>query len=210
MVQKLYLALFIGLAGFGTVVGYRLMKADITAEAYRKRLVSLSHDYEDLRQDFNTAVSRTAVTELVVRDGAVGVEVRTIDGGRRMIATPYVAGTQVYVEYVVVDGRLWIRRVFDDRTAPEKGVVIDPKFAQIDWDAPSVAVSKAVSRRLTEGRWVVSVTGDGSLGLTRREGPVELVPNPVVREYEPLTDPVDPDLGEVGPVDVLRHAVGGD
>jgi len=210
MTQKLSLAMFAVLFAVAGVVGYRLIKADITAEAYRERLTQLSDDYEDLRENYNTAVTRTAVTELLVDEETVCVVVRTIDGRERKVMTPYAPGTQVYAEYMVIDGRLWIRRVFDDKTAPEKGVVIDPNLAEIDWDAPQVKVSKAVSRRLDPGRWVVSVTGDGSLGLAPSEAPVTLVPNPEVGEFEPSTEEPAKDIDKVGPADVLRHAVQGD
>jgi len=148
--------------------------------------------------------------ELLVEHGSVCVVVRTIDGKQRKVTTPYAAGTQVYVEYVVIDGRLLIRRVFDDKTAPQKGVVIDPQLVEIDWDSPKVRVSKAVSRRLDAGRWIVSVTGDGSLGLTKTDKPVELVPHPEIGEFEPSTRRPAKDIDAVGPADVLRHTVTGD
>lgn len=49
--------------------------------------------------------------------------------------------------------------------------MIDPVLERINWQAPGLAVGKAVYRRLDEGRWVVTVTGDGSLGLARQDEP---------------------------------------
>ncbi len=210
MTQKIALTLFAVVLALSCVVAYRLIKADVTADAYLERLEALTDDYEDLRQDYNTAVSKTAVTELLVEDGVVCVLVRTADGKERRIATPYAAGAQVYVEYMVIDGRLWIRRVFDDRTAPEKGVVIDPDLASVDWDSPKVAVSKAISRRLTEGRWVITVTGDGSLGLAESARPKTLEPNPPIGSFEPKDEAATNDVESIGPVEVLRHAVSGE
>ena len=110
---------------------------------------------------------------------------------------------------MVLDGRLWIRRVFDDRTPPEQGVLIDPALAQIDWNEEQTAYGKATYRALSPGRWVVSVTGDGSLGLARSpdDAPAELAPPPPVRDYEPIEAALDASLRELGPGEVLRALV---
>src|SRR5690606_19499101 len=105
----------------GAMVGYRLVESKITADIYRDRLVTLSEDYETLRRTYNEAVRRTAVTELLVEGDTVCVVIRTAAGVLRKIATPYSPDSEVYVDYVVVDGRLWIRRVFDAHTPPEQG-----------------------------------------------------------------------------------------
>jgi hypothetical protein len=83
-------------------------------------------------------------------------------------------------------GRLWIRRVFSNDVPPERGVVINPLVDDVDWDSDNARYGKAIYRRLGEGRWVITVTGDGSLGLKRVEGePVQLSPPPPVRDFEP-------------------------
>ena len=124
------------------------------------------------------------MTELVVEDGKLAVAIRDAGGAIRTIETPFDPSREIYVDFVVLDGRLWIRRVFDDRTPPEQGVLIDPALAQIDWSEEQAAYGKATYRALAPGRWVVSVTGDGSLGLTRAargRAPAELAPPPPVR-----------------------------
>ncbi|MCP4007050.1 MAG: hypothetical protein GY725_22955 [bacterium] len=47
---------------------------------YRARLALLSQDYESLRERYGTLVRETAVTELVVRNGALSVSIRTAQG----------------------------------------------------------------------------------------------------------------------------------
>lgn len=190
-------------------VGYRLVKSQITAEVYRDRLVALSHEHEQLRQTYNAAVRKTAVTELWVAQGKVDVAIRTSEGLVKRMETACDPSHEVYVDYVVLDGRLWIRRVFDAGTPAEQATVIDPKLGDIDWTAPNATVGKAVYRKLTDGRWVITVTGDGSLGLSKVEGdlPVELAPSAAVTEFDPVETEVDQRWEQVRLTDVLRRAV---
>jgi len=192
------------------VVSYRLMRTAIEADIYRQRLSDLADRYNDLRTTYNRAVRRTAVTELLVEDGEICVSIRTAEGEIKRIATPYRAGAEIFVDYVVIDGRMWIRRVFDSDTSPNGGVVIDPKLAQVDWDELHAASGKAAYRKLDEGRWVVTVTGNGSLGLVKREGSSdELVSPPSVRDYPPTMDQINSDIAQIGTVDVFKRAMGG-
>jgi hypothetical protein len=160
-------------------------RARLSAAVYARRLEALCADYERLRQDYNRAVSRTAVTELRVSEGAVKVIVRTADGATREFATACRPDREVYADYVVLDGRLWIRRVFDADTAPAAGTLIDPALAGVPWAADESTVGKAVYRKLAEGRWLVTVTGNGSLGLERapRDAVVQLSPAPPVADF---------------------------
>ncbi|MDJ0852761.1 MAG: hypothetical protein QNK04_30700, partial [Myxococcota bacterium] len=99
-----------------------------------------------------------------------------------------------------------IRRLFDEDTPPGEGMVIDPRLAHVDWEATEGSFGKAAYRSLGEGRWVVDVTGDGSLGLTRREPDdvVDLSPPPPVREYDPIEAEVRDALGSIGPGEAIR------
>jgi len=186
----------------------QLLRTGLAADVYRARLEQVVGDYEALRGQYNQAVRRTAVTELIVADGRLSVAIRDAGGGIRTLETPFDPSREIYVDFVVLDGRLWIRRVFDDRTPPEAGVLIDPALAEIDWSAEGAAYGKATYRALAPGRWVVSVTGDGSLGLTRaREGvPAELAPAPPVRDFEPIESELGAALRELGPAEVM-HAL---
>ena len=105
-------------SGMAGVFGYRYLRADVEAEVYRDRLRALAEEYESLRGTYNEAVRRTAVTELLVHDGRLRVRVRSVAGVLREIETPFDPRQEVYVDYVVMDGRLWIRRVFDAWTPP--------------------------------------------------------------------------------------------
>lgn len=198
------LLVVLGVAGWA---GFRLTQAHLRAEVYAHRLKELSQQYEQLRGQYNEAVRRTAVTELVVADGELTVHVRTAEGVLKTVPTELDPSQELYVDYLVLDGRLWIRRVFDDRTPPARGVVIDPELSSIDWDSPRVAHGQAVYRRLDEGRWVVTVTGSGALGLTRvaDEAEVELSSPPAVRDYEQIEAEVADRLEAISTGDVVRQ-----
>jgi hypothetical protein len=203
----LVLVLILLLVGLGWV-GLRFAKGAAAAGIYQQRLEALHGDYEQLRGQYNQAVRRTAVTELVVEDDVVTVVVREADGSTREVRTPLSGSEEVFVDYVVLDGRLMIRRVFDSY-GPAQGVVIDPELLAVDFSAYDAAVGKAVYRTLGEGRWIVSVTGDGSLGLTEApdEAPAELAYRPEVRDYDPLeeADAAAQDAGrDISVMDVMR------
>ena len=196
------------LAGAVGLFGYRYVRADVAASVYRDRLRELSANYESLRSTYNDVVRRTAVTELVVEDGRLSVQVRTVRGVERTIETPFDPAGEIFVDYAVLDGRLWIRRVFDVLTPPANALVVDPELEWIDWSDHPEAYGKAVYRSLGEGRWVITTTGDGSLGLARSDDPVLLSAAPEVRDYaeaETQTEPVP-----IGPGEVLAHILGND
>lgn len=193
----------LGLTGFA---GYRLLRSDIEAAVYRSRLEEVARDYELLRESYNEAIRRTAVTELRVEQGVLSVAIRNALGDVRIIETPFDPSREIYVDYAILDGRLWIRRIFDAKTPPEEGLLIDPELADVDWSADPDGYGKAAYRSLAEGLWVVTATGDGSLGLgRRRSGDVAtLAPPPPVRTYEPLERVVDDQLGAIEPREALR------
>lgn len=209
-VLSLFLLVLVAVSGFSA---YRLLEATLAAEVYRDRLAELAADYEQLRDRYNEAVRRTAVTELLVENGELTVVIRTRDGALQSLASPFDPSKEIYVDYVVHEGRLWIRRVFDEDTPPGEGMLIDPRFIDVDWDSEGENHGKAAYRSLGEGRWVVDVTGDGSLGLARRDPhePVRLAAPPPVRRYEPIEAEVDDALGAIRPgeaFDVLVRQLG--
>lgn len=199
------------LAGVAGLVSFRFFRADIAAEVYRQRLDELAADYAALQGNYNDAVRRTAVTELIVQGRTLRVRVRTIAGPVREIETPFDPNGEVYVDYVVLDGRLWIRRVFDARTPPDRALVIDPEVDAVNWDDPNAAHGKAVYRRLGEGRWVVSVSGDGSLGLARAPAGDEprLAAAPEIKDYSQAAKDADRRVNSIGLGEVLRRLFGG-
>lgn len=181
-------------------------QARLTSRIYAQRLAAVAADYERLRQDYNRAVRRTAVTELRVAGQTVKVVVRTADGATREFPTACRADREVYVDYVVLGGRLWIRRVFDAATPPEAGTLVDPALAGVPWETDASAVGKAVYRRLDEGRWVVTVTGNGSLGLERArdDAPVELSPPPPVLNMAAIESELQQARERISLADLVR------
>ncbi len=197
----------VGLVLLPLLVTFGFKRSQMEVEVYRQRLRELSEEYTSLRQIYNDAVRRTAVTELVVAGPSLEVAIRTADGAERRIPTSFDPRREIYVDYVVAGGRLWIRRLFDARTPPEEGLVIDAQWTQIDWTAPDVRYGKAVYRRLDEGRWVVTVTGDGSLGLARSDpdADVVLAPAPPVRDFEQIETEVTDAIDRISNAAVLQR-----
>lgn len=209
MTKWIHLAVSLVLVGGLAFVGYRFASKRVETDIYRSRLLSLADEYESLRGQYNEAVRKTAVTELLVEDGKLSVAIRTMEGVDRLIETPYDPTREIYCDYVLVDGRLWIRRVYDADTPPNEGLLIDSAFAEVDWEGPTARHGNAVYRSLGEGRWVVTVTGDGSLGLTRTDDgkDIALSPPPPVRDYDEIRKQIDGDLEKVSLADVLERAI---
>lgn len=189
-------------------LGFRLVRADLAAHVYQEKLEALSKDYASLRGTFNEAITRTAVTELVVENKKLSVLVRTADGQTRQIQTAFDPAREIYVDYVVLDGRLWIRRVFDQQTPPEKGLVIDPELAGVDWNDQRLNHGKAVYRTLEDGRWVITVSGDGSLGLARAGAPAKLVASPEIKNYDTIIEDAKAATKRITAGDVWEYVVG--
>jgi hypothetical protein len=202
-ILSLFLVVLVALSAFAA---YRLLEASLAAEVYRGRLVEMSRDYQALLERHNEAVRRTAVTELLVEDGQLTVVIRTAEGDLQSLPSPFDPSKEIYVDYVVHDGRLWIRRLFDEDTPPGEGMVIDPRFVDVEWEMEGESHGKAAYRSLGEGRWVVDVTGDGSLGLSRRDpsAPLTLSPPPPVRSYEPVETEVEDRLGSIGAIEAIE------
>jgi hypothetical protein len=216
---------FLGVSAAAAYLGYRYVRADIAARVYEQRLGELALDYQNLAEVYNDAVRRTAVTELLVRGDELSVRVRTSEGTTRLIPTPFDPKGEIYVDFLVLDGRLWIRRVFDAKTPPGQGLVIDPSIAQIAWNADGTlrpegealdtiaraAVGKAVYRSLTEGVWAVTVSGDGSLGLTKLPDGHEarLVAKPEIKDYQQIQAEATEGISRLTAADLWREIAGG-
>ena len=206
MFSRIASLVFVLCVAVACVGAYRLIEARVASDIFRARLAELTQSYDALRDQYDEAVRRTAVTELVVRDGELFVSIRTAAGELQTIATPYDPRDEIYVDYAVVDGRLWIRRVFDAGTAPDAALVIDPSLRWVDWEAAGALHGKAAYRSLGEGRWIVTVTGDGSLGLARAESdePMPLAAAPRIRRYDPIEQEVRDAMAAFEPGEVLR------
>lgn len=190
--------------------GYRFVRADLAAHVYRQRLSVLAQDYESLRGNYNEAVRRTAVTELIVKDKKLSVRVVNDRGVVREVSTPFDPSKEIFVDFAVVNQRLWIRRVFDASTPAERAVVIDPDMATIDWNGPDASHGKAVYRTLGEGRWIIKVSGDGALSLGRAEGDEKpkLAAAPAIKDYRQAEAEAKTQAEAIGPMDVWRWLTG--
>ena len=186
----------VGAVGF---IGMKVAKAEATTDVYKNRLVDLSSEYEILRSHYNTAVRQTAITELLVKDRRVTVQIRTIEGEQESIPTPCDADKEIYVDFALIQGRLWIRRVFDADTPPSQATLINPKLANVDWESEGALVGQAVYRRLDEGRWIVNAAGDGALALTKvpEDQVINLSPPPTVQAFEEVQSQVDEEIDKV-------------
>lgn len=200
------LALLVAVVG---ATGYLLLRERLAAQVYRERLADLSREYEALRDDYNDVVRKSAVTELLVEDGKVSVVVATAAGVLETIPTDLDPTREIHVDFVVVDGRLWIRRIHDDQTPAADAQIIDPAVAVVNWDQNGQSYGLTVYRPLGPGRWVVNATGGGALTLVRKEtdDPVELVRAPAVREFETIDHDVRDALAEIGFIEALRAAL---
>ncbi len=200
----------IAAVGLVSVVGMRFAKSDAANEVYQSRLRDLSTDYESLATQYNQAVRQTAITELVVKDRSITVQIRTIEGTAETIETSCDADKEIYVDFALIEGRLWIRRVFDADTPPSQATIINPKLANVDWNAEGALVGQAVYRQLDEGRWVVNAAGDGALALTKvpDDQVVNLSPPPTIKAYEEIQSQVDEELDKVTWRDVIATVLG--
>lgn len=178
-------------------LGYRFVKTDVEARVYQTRLAQLAGEYRTLQSEYNDAVRKSAVTELVVDQDKLYVRVRNALGTVSMIDTPFDPSLEIFLDVLVADGRLWVRRVYDQRTAPENGVVIDDHLGDIAWDPESSTVGRAVYRPLSEGRWVVRVTGNGSLTLERFAD----LPTGGIEELRAIGSPDDAQLTRLPPIE---------
>jgi hypothetical protein len=184
--------------------GFLWVRQEIANRIYREKLDSLASEYAALASHYNEAVQRTAVTELEVTPSGLSVLIRTADGAIRRIETPFDPNREIYVDYLVGDGRIWIRRVFDDATAPGDGLVIDPVWSTVDWGTGSPAYGKAVYRSLEPGIWSIQVSGSGALSLEPAPAsrPGSLVAAPPVRRYEEIQVQLDQEIREIGFADI--------
>jgi hypothetical protein len=201
----------IALSGVAGLFGLEMMRARAEGRVYRDRLESLAGDYHQLAERYNAAVRRTAITELAVANNRLSVIVRNAGGRIAEIPTPFDPSGEVYVDYAIIGGRVWIRRVFDAQTPPARAVVIDPALAEIEWDERTGDVGKAIYRSLAEGRWVVTVSGGGALGLRRLEAgeEIELAPAPSLEPLEEIEAEAKKQADRVTWGDLVRSMFGG-
>ncbi len=196
---------------------YQYSKGHIVAGIYRDRLHRLSEDYDALAGRYNDVVRKTAVTELVLADGRLSVVVRTAEGVLRTIPTDIDASQEVHVEYIAQQGRLWIRRVYSLSAPDARGraraevTMIDPSLAELPWsDEPGLQGLSVFRKELTEGRWVVTATGNAALALRKvPEGSEPILsPPPAVRDYPEMVREIEAEIDALTMADVADHVLG--
>jgi len=211
MLNRIVLLLALLLMSTLCIAGYQWARAAAAKDIYHERLGQLQSEYRDLADQYNRAVTPKPVTELLVEDGKVSVIIRDGDGKVRTIPTEAHGSRAVYVDYAVIDGRLLIRRVFDEETAPKYATYIDDDLVQVDWDDPLADFGQAIYSTLDDGRWIISVTSNGALYLKRIENDAsyDLVSRPGVREFDPVEVETADSAQSIGIGDVWRHLFGG-
>lgn len=192
------------------VVGYKWAKASMAKDIYRDRLVQAQANYQQLAQQYNQAITPRPVTELLVTEGNVCVIVRQ---GEDIVTIPTPFNgydSEIFVDYAYIDGRLLIRRVFDENTAANspQAVVIDPELVGVKWDSPGAQHGKIIYKnRMSDGRWIITVTGEGSLDLRKLadDEPIQLEDRPAIREFQPVDEQANRDAEAIGVGDVWHY-----
>lgn len=189
------------------VCGFLWLKEEVTSRIYREKLATLAGDYASLAEQYNYAVRESAITELDVTQENVAVVIRTLEGEIKRIETPYDPRKEIFVDYLVGDGRIWIRRIFDQATPPSEALIIDPVWEHTDWSSNELKYGKAVYRALEPGIWSIQVSGSGALSLepvssSRIEA---LIPAPEIRSYDEIQLNLDQEVKEIGISDLWNY-----
>jgi hypothetical protein len=192
------------------VSGFFWLREEVTSQIYRNKLEAMAAEYAELADLYNHAVRQSAITELEVTAESVAVLIRTIDGEVKRIETPYDPKEEIFVDYLVGNGRIWIRRVFDDSTPPENGMVIDPVWEVIDWKNAGLSYGKIVYRALEPGIWSIQVSGNGALSLEPSTGshPDRLAAAPEIRSFEEIQFALDAEVQSITLQDIWDYCSG--
>jgi len=214
MTKKLGVLSFVAITCLAFALGYNFMRSNIAADLYRDRLREAVKENEALRQTFNEAVKKTIVTELLVQDDeTVCVVFVNADGTERVVPTTFKMGSEVYVDFIVRDNRLFLRRVFDENTKPKEALHIDPQMQTVDWKSINTPRGSATYAQLNKkGRWTVSVAGNGALQLTKADDNANRQPltvAPSVKEYAVIEKEMNAKIEEIGISDVMQSILGG-
>lgn len=164
VIHTLFVGILVCVLGY---IAWQWGRQGLAEQIYRERLGQLNEEYVELQKRYAEVLKRTAITELEVTESAVAVVLRSDAGELERFTTSLNPQKEIFIDYLVLEGRLWIRRIFDSSMAPQDAILIEPSLAGIDWEAKEHAYGKAVYRQLSPGRWQVSVTGNGALGLAK-------------------------------------------
>jgi hypothetical protein len=208
----------LALVGLCATAIYQHSRGNAVADIYRQRLQDLSGKYQDLRQQYNQVVRQTAVTELVQEKGRLNVVVRTAEGVLQTIPTRLDPKREIHVEYVIQNGRLWIRRAYSLSDPDGHGEaradvrLINPLLADLPWATdPDLQGLEVFRGDLSEGRWVVTATGNGALALTKLKPgePARLSGPPAVGAYPELQREVQSEIDKLSVVEIAQRMLSG-
>jgi len=189
--------------------GFFWIREEVTTRIYREKLQDLSQEYAALADRYNHAVKQSAVTELEVTQDSLSVVIRTIEGTIRRFDTPYNPKNEIFVDYIVGNGRIWIRRIFDESTPPEDAMVIDPLWEVVDWKMSGLDYGKIVYRSLEPGLWSIQVSGNGSLSLEPVDSSriASLQAAPDLRRFEEIRLSLDREVENISLGDIFQFCI---
>ena len=225
------------------VLGYQFFKMKMLVGHYKEGVVEITQKYQSVLDEYNRAVdtfnelksrynevlARTIITELKVENNKCSVILKNSEGVLAEIPVEVNLGKEVFVDYIYFDNRLFIRRVFDSGTAPERAADILALQnvrgflpAAIDWSDPKFRSGKSIYRKLTDGSWMITVTGGGALDIDRKENIPHLefispLEGFLLKDYKPengellqkaFDEKINRYAGELGVFDVLKSALG--
>lgn len=139
---------------------------DMKAE-YEQKLKTVITQYNRLLDTFNTVVDKTIITEIKVEDGNVFAIIRNYHRLRKKIPLKVSLKYPVYVDYIIKDNSIILRRVFDAVTPPSKAHNIVSNL-DVNWDDKSFKYGKAIYKKFSTNKnaiYQITVTGNGSLGI---------------------------------------------
>ncbi|HSH09157.1 MAG TPA: hypothetical protein VK995_02130 [Oceanipulchritudo sp.] len=193
------------------VCGYFWLREEVTSRIYRNKLEIMAGEYAALADQYNHAVRQSAITELEVTESSVNVLIRTFDGQIQRVETPFDPKREIFVDYLVGDGRIWIRRIFDQATPPENALVIDPVWEVVDWKRGGLNYGKIIYRSLEPGIWSIQVSGNGALTLEPVEASRadQLQASPQIRSYEEIKIQLDREVQAIGLKDLWDYCRSG-
>ena len=214
MTMTTRLVLLLALVGMAlaALAGYHWAKASVAQRVYRDRLVGLQNDYRELAQQYNQAVTPRPVTELWVEEDKVCVVVRKGDEIVRVPTDFDVRQNEVYVDYILADQRLLIRRVFEfnkvNAVPPDRVVYIDKQLLEVDWDPEHIPYGTSLSfSKREDGRYLISVTGGGALTFQPADeaAEIKLTSRPAIKQYEPVDEQAHAEVDQIGIGDVWQY-----
>jgi hypothetical protein len=225
------------------VLGYQFFKMKMLVGHYKEGVVEITQKYQgvldeynraadmfrELKTRYNEVLARTIITELKVENNKCSVILKNSEGVLAEIPIDVNLLKEVFVDYIFFDNRLFIRRVFDSGTAPERAPDILALQnvrgflpAAIDWSNPKFRFGKSIYRKLTDGTWMITVTGGGALDIDLKQNIPHLefispLEGFLLKDYKPedgellqkaFDEKINKYAGELGVLDVLKFVLG--